>query len=154
MQNRVKVVICGKNYSLQTDESAAYVISLAKELDGRINAFMEENNASFPSAAVMTALALMDESAKSTCDVDNFRAQIKGYVEEAAAARIEAELGEPVTLVMTGGLARYVEPLCAHPHIYDPDVLLKGLTLLYERNAGRTCGETCKLLVAFLANIC
>ena len=91
MQNRVKVVICGKSYSLQTDESAAYVISLAKELDGRINAFMEENNASFPSAAVMTALALMDESAKSTCDVDNFRAQIKGYVEEAAAARIEAE---------------------------------------------------------------
>lgn len=73
---------------------------------------------------------------------------------DGITARIEAELGEPVTLVMTGGLARYVEPLCAHPHIYDPDVLLKGLTLLYERNAGRTCGETCKLLVAFWANIC
>lgn len=73
---------------------------------------------------------------------------------DGITARIEAELGEPVTLVMTGGLARYVKPLCAHPHIYDPDVLLKGLTLLYERNAGRTCGETCKLLVVFLANIC
>lgn len=91
MQNRVKVIICGKTYSLQTDESAAYVTQLAKDLNERINAFMDENNASFPSAAVMTALALMDESAKSTCDVDNFRAQIKGYVEEAAAARIEAD---------------------------------------------------------------
>ena len=73
---------------------------------------------------------------------------------DGITAHIEAELGEPVTLVMTGGLARYVEPLCAHPHIYDPDVLLKGLALLYERNAGRICGETYKLWVAFLTNIC
>ena len=91
MKNRVRITICGKSYILQTAEDAAYVVSLARELDGRINAFMDENKASFPAAAVMTALALMDESAKSTCDVDNFRAQIKGYVEEAAAARIEAE---------------------------------------------------------------
>ena len=48
-------------------------------------------------------------------------------------ARIEAELGKPVTLVITGGLARYVEPLCNHPHSYDPDLLPKGLALLYER---------------------
>ena len=43
MQNRVKVVICGKTYTLQTDESPSYMISLAKELDKRINAFLEEN---------------------------------------------------------------------------------------------------------------
>ncbi|MDD5937851.1 MAG: type III pantothenate kinase [Clostridiales bacterium] len=58
---------------------------------------------------------------------------------DGITARIEAELGKPVTLVMTGGLARYVEPLCAHPHIYDPDALLKGLALLYERNSGGIC---------------
>lgn len=91
MRNRVRVTICGKTYSIQTDENGTYVTALAKELDRRINEFMEDNNASFPSAAVMTALALMDETAKATSDVDNFRAQIKGYVEEAAAARIEAE---------------------------------------------------------------
>lgn len=55
---------------------------------------------------------------------------------DGITARVEAELGKPVTLVITGGLARYVEPLCAHPHIYDPDLLLKGLALLYERNGG------------------
>ena len=92
MQNRVKVVICGKTYTLQTDESPSYMITLAKELDKRINAFLEENeSAALTSAAVMVALELMDESMKSVSDVDNIRAQIKGYVEEAAGARIEAD---------------------------------------------------------------
>lgn len=54
---------------------------------------------------------------------------------DGITARIETELGRSATLVMTGGLARYVEPLCTHAHIYDPDMLLKGLALLYEWNA-------------------
>lgn len=92
MQNRVKVVICGKTYTLQTDESPSYMITLAKEVDKRINTFLEENeSAALTSAAVMVALELMDESMKSVSDVDNIRAQIKGYVEEAASARIEAD---------------------------------------------------------------
>ena len=48
--------------------------------------------------------------------------------------RIEAELSSPVTLVLTGGAARFVEPLVLHPHIYDPNLLLKGLAFLCERN--------------------
>nr|WP_326184684.1 type III pantothenate kinase [uncultured Oscillibacter sp.] len=47
---------------------------------------------------------------------------------------IEEELGTEVTLVITGGKADYVEPLVRHPHTYDPEVLLKGLALLYEKN--------------------
>lgn len=50
---------------------------------------------------------------------------------------IEEELGEPVTFVITGGTAKYVEPLVRHPHTYDPEILLKGLALLYEKNQGR-----------------
>ena len=49
--------------------------------------------------------------------------------------RIEEELGRPATLVVTGGLAKYVIPLCRHPLIYDPELLLKGLALLYQLNA-------------------
>ena len=89
--NRVEVEICGKIYTLQVDEEAEYVSSLAVSLDERIRNFMRTNIVSFPSAAVMTALALMDENAKLSCDVDNFRAQIKEYVEEAAASRFEAD---------------------------------------------------------------
>lgn len=53
---------------------------------------------------------------------------------DGMVSRIESELGKPVTLVITGGLARYVEQLCSHPHVYDPHLLSKGLALLYEQN--------------------
>ena len=43
--------------------------------------------------------------------------------------RIEEELGRPATLVVTGGLAKYVTPLCRHPLTYDPELLMKGLAL-------------------------
>ena len=49
--------------------------------------------------------------------------------------RIEEELGRPATLVVTGGLAKYVTPLCRHPLTYDPELLMKGLALLYQMNA-------------------
>ena len=54
---------------------------------------------------------------------------------DGITARIEEELGRPATLVVTGGLAKYVTPLCRHPLTYDPELLLKGLALLYQMNA-------------------
>ena len=56
---------------------------------------------------------------------------------DGITARIEEELGKPVSLVVTGGLAKYVTPLCRHPLTYDPELLLKGLALLYKLNAPR-----------------
>ena len=55
--------------------------------------------------------------------------------------RIEEELGCPVTLVVTGGLAKYVTPLCRHPLTYDPELLMKGLALLYQLNAPQHPGH-------------
>ena len=54
---------------------------------------------------------------------------------DGIAQRIEEELGRPATLVVTGGLAKYVTPLCRHPLTYDPELLMKGLALLYQMNA-------------------
>ena len=54
---------------------------------------------------------------------------------DGMAARIEEELGSPATLVLTGGLAKYVAPLCRHPLTYDPELMMKGLALLYEMNS-------------------
>ena len=56
---------------------------------------------------------------------------IDGMVE-----RIEEELGEPVTVIATGGLAGTITPLCRHSVILDDELLLKGLLLLYEKNNG------------------
>lgn len=92
MYNRVRITICGKTYSLQTEENPAYLTALARELEQRINGFMEHNeNASLTSAAVMVGLSILGDSMKSVSDVDNIRSQIKSYVEEAAAARIESD---------------------------------------------------------------
>lgn len=37
MSNKVKVVICGKDFTLQTSESANYVFGLARTLESRIS---------------------------------------------------------------------------------------------------------------------
>ena len=47
---------------------------------------------------------------------------------------MEEELGEPATIIATGGLSRFVVPLCRHKILYDDALLLKGLMILYEKN--------------------
>ena len=49
--------------------------------------------------------------------------------------RIQAEMGEKCTVIATGGLAGQVVPLCRNPVILDDDLLLKGLMLIYQKNA-------------------
>ncbi len=50
-------------------------------------------------------------------------------------ARMENELGTPAKVVATGGIAQYVAPLCQREMILDDTLLLKGLRLIYRRNA-------------------
>lgn len=55
---------------------------------------------------------------------------IDGMVE-----RMEAELGQKTTVVATGGIAKFVLPMCRTNVLYDKDLLLKGLAILYAENA-------------------
>lgn len=48
--------------------------------------------------------------------------------------RMEQELGSRATVVVTGGVAKYLVPLCKRQMIYDKDLLLKGLNYLYWDN--------------------
>ena len=48
--------------------------------------------------------------------------------------RIEEELGQPASLVATGGLSRFIMPLCRHQIQYDEALMLKGLLILFEKN--------------------
>ena len=48
--------------------------------------------------------------------------------------RMEEELGSPCTVVATGGIARFVLPMCKTPILYDKDLLVKGLAALYRDN--------------------
>lgn len=48
--------------------------------------------------------------------------------------RVEEELGQPVTAIVTGGLAEKVLPFCKKEVIWDDDLLLKGLRIIYHKN--------------------
>ena len=48
--------------------------------------------------------------------------------------RMEAELGSKTTVIATGGIAKFVVPMCRHQIIYDKDLLVKGLAALYRDN--------------------
>lgn len=52
-------------------------------------------------------------------------------------ARMEEELGEKTTVVATGGIAKFVIPMCRTPIIYDKDLIIKGLAALYRDNKRR-----------------
>lgn len=48
--------------------------------------------------------------------------------------RIEEELGEKTTVIATGGLSKCIVEHCKKTVIYDNDLLIKGLWLLYCKN--------------------
>lgn len=48
--------------------------------------------------------------------------------------RMEEEMGQKATVVATGGIARFVLPMCKREIIYDKDLLIKGLVALYRDN--------------------
>ena len=54
---------------------------------------------------------------------------IDGMVE-----RMEEELGCKTTVIATGGIAKFVIPMCKTQIIYDKDLLVKGLAALYRDN--------------------
>ena len=48
--------------------------------------------------------------------------------------RFEAELGYSTKVIATGGLAPVITPHCKHEIITDPDLMLRGLKIIYDKN--------------------
>ena len=57
---------------------------------------------------------------------------IDGMVE-----RMEEELGYKTTVITTGGIAKFIIPLCRREMVYEKDLLIKGLVALYKENIKR-----------------
>jgi len=53
---------------------------------------------------------------------------------DGIAERVFKELGYRTKIIATGGIACLIVPYCNHDIIYDPDLLTKGLGLLWEKN--------------------
>lgn len=92
MDNKVKLTICGVNYFINTDESVEYTENLGKKIDERMAQILKGGSLiTMTQAAVLVALEMADELAKSESSVENFRSQIKDYLEDSAKAKSERD---------------------------------------------------------------
>ena len=56
---------------------------------------------------------------------------------EGLAARVEEQLGMPLTLILTGGNAGYVSPWIRRPFIYEPSLASKGAAIIALRELAK-----------------
>ncbi len=90
--NKVKLTIRGSNYVINTDESVEYTEELGRRIDERMNEIMKGSFfVTATQAAILVALEMADELTKSEKNVENFRSQIKDYLEDAAKAKSERD---------------------------------------------------------------
>ncbi|MDE5768087.1 MAG: cell division protein ZapA [Oscillospiraceae bacterium] len=89
--HRIKVMICGKEYSMQTKEKPDYVYGLARTLEAKITDSMDKMKVSQYNAAVMAALSVLDDLQKANAQIQEISDQMKLYVDEAGQARIERD---------------------------------------------------------------
>lgn len=91
-KNKVKLNICGVNYFITTDESVEYTEELGRKIDGRMSEILKGGSfITVTQAAVLTALEFADSLAKSENDSENFRNQIRDYLEDAGKAKSERD---------------------------------------------------------------
>ncbi len=92
MENRVKVRIIGREYTLITENSPEYTLDLAGKLDSRMNEMLSASKTlSGIDVAILAALDAMDEAAKASENADNIRLQLGEYMTSADKSRQKAD---------------------------------------------------------------
>ncbi len=95
MENRVKVRIIGREYTLITENSPEYTQDLASKLDSKMNEMLSASKTlSGIDVAILAALDAMDEASKAAENADNIRLQLGEYMTSADKARQKFESGK------------------------------------------------------------
>ena len=89
MANHVAVTICGEDYTLVAEESAAYMQKVGSYVDGKMAEVLESAKVGRTDAAVLTAVNIADELFKAQAAGEQLRGQIKGYLDQANKAQSE-----------------------------------------------------------------
>lgn len=89
MANRVTMSICGQDYTLVAEESAAYMEKVGNVVGAKMTELMAAAHVSRNDAAVLAAINLADELFKAQDGAENLRRQVKTYLDEASAAKNE-----------------------------------------------------------------
>jgi cell division protein ZapA len=92
MSNKIKLNVGGIDYYISSEDEEAYVRSVGDELNRRLDQIARQNPyLSTAMVAVFAALEYCDESKKAAQALEDCKMQIKGYVEESACAKLEAD---------------------------------------------------------------
>lgn len=89
-------------------------------------------------SSLLPAISL--EPPKKACGTNTIESMQSGIVLGTAAMidglldRFAEELGEPKTIIATGGLSAFITPVCKRDMIHDGDLILKGLKAIYKKN--------------------
>lgn len=90
-KNRVKLHICGSEFTIASPDSEEYIRAVSERVERTIQGHLDRSpNMSLVRAAVFAALEFCDEAAKATENADRLRAQVQSYLEEATAAKSDA----------------------------------------------------------------
>ena len=90
--NKLELSIAGLFITVCTPEDPDYTLELANKLDGDIRSILSASDgASVTSSAILCAIDYLNNEKKASKSADNMRNQIKDYLAEAAAAKLEAE---------------------------------------------------------------
>ena len=88
---KLKLMICGTEYILATDEDEGYMRAIASHVEKSMKAMMDNPRISLSMAAVLAALNGEDRAEKALKAADHLRAQMKEYLDDHARIRAEAD---------------------------------------------------------------
>lgn len=115
MENRVKVKIIGREYTLGTDNTPEYTLDLAEKLDMKMNSMLAVSKTlSGIDVAILSALDAMDDAQKSSANADNIRLQLGEYVTSADKARQSYETAKREISALKKRIEELEEKLNAH----------------------------------------
>lgn len=89
---RVKINIAGSEFTILSQDDEAYTNAVAADVNKKINEIRKANpQASVTAAAMLAALNFCDGTKKAEQSADNFRIQIKEYLNEISQIKAEAD---------------------------------------------------------------
>lgn len=90
MQKKVKINIAGMECKISSDRDPEYVMSLAKEINQKIDWYMNKNNTlSINHVFILLLLEYLDNYRDAKKSEDNLRDQLNKYIQEFTESRKE-----------------------------------------------------------------
>lgn len=91
-KNKISISVAGSEFVVTTDEEREYTLGLARTVDTKIRALLQDNTKLTAGlAAILTCLDLCDENEKNKESCARLREEIRRYLAQVEAAGVEQQ---------------------------------------------------------------